>query len=55
MYEIPDAEEKLRMERIKQVMKQEQQLADIKLQHEEKIAKIQENHLEEINQLELEI
>lgn len=51
--EIPDEEESLRMERIKQIMKQEQQLSNIKLQHEEKIAKIKENHLEEINKLEI--
>lgn len=50
---MPDAEEKLRIERIKQIMEQEQQLADIKLQHEERISNMKKNHMNEINRLEL--
>ncbi|CAL1677423.1 unnamed protein product [Lasius platythorax] len=53
MHEISCTEEKLRTERLKQIIKQEQQLANIKLQHEEKIAKLKEDHVEEINQLEV--
>lgn len=43
------------MERIKEIMKQEQQLSSVKLQHEEKICKMKEKHLEEINQLEINV
>lgn len=50
---LSDTEENLRMQRIKQVMYQEQHLAIAKLKHEENIAKIKENHLKQLNEVEI--
>lgn len=50
---VPDGEENLRMQRIKQVMDQEQQLAIFKLRHEESIAKMKENHLKQLHEIEI--
>lgn len=52
-YEISGREENLRVERMQQILKQEQQLTDVKLQHERRMAKIKEDHLQETNRLEL--
>lgn len=52
-YDMSDAEETVRLERLKEIIKQEQHLADVKLQYEQKIAKIKGDHLEEMNRLEL--
>lgn len=41
------------MERIKQVMDEEQQVAHVKRKHEENISNMKENHLKEIYNLEL--
>lgn len=53
IYDMSDVEEKIRVERLKEIIKQEQQLADIKLQNEKRIGKIKADHLEEMNRLEL--
>jgi len=53
MLQTSDAEEKLRVERIKRVIVQEQQLADFKLKHEEKMNNMKEKHLKEINSIQL--
>lgn len=45
----------LHIERIKRVIDQEQRLADIKQKHEEKMSNMKENHLQEIQTLEIEI
>lgn len=46
-------EEDTRIERIRQVMKQEQHLANISSQHEIKMAAMKEEHLREFNYLQL--
>lgn len=53
IYDISSVEEKLRVERLKKIIKQEQQLAEQKLQYEKVLFKIKEDHLQEINKLEL--
>lgn len=50
--ELSDTEENLRTQRIKEVMKQEQSLAVVKLKHEENISKIREDHLKQLNEIE---
>lgn len=49
---LSDAEENLKMQRIKQVMDQEQDLSNVKLRHEESMAQMREKHLEELNEME---
>lgn len=41
----------LKVERLKNIIKQEQELAKVKLQHEKAIAALKENHLQAINKL----
>jgi len=48
-----NAEETIRIERIKQIILQEQDLANIKLNHEETMAAIKEEHQKEFNNLQL--
>lgn len=48
-----NAEETVRTERIKQIMQQEQHLANVKLKHEERMAVIKEEHQKEFNYLQL--
>ncbi|TGZ54600.1 Uncharacterized protein DBV15_12043 [Temnothorax longispinosus] len=50
---LSDTEENLRMQRMKQVIDQEQHLAIAKLRHEESMAKIKENHLKQLNKIEI--
>lgn len=50
---LPNTENTLRIERIQHVIKQDQQLAAIKQEHEERLYNLKENHLKEINNLEL--
>lgn len=50
---LSNTEETLRMERIKQIIEQEQQLAYTKQKHEENMNIMKENHLKEIYNLEL--
>ncbi|XP_026826892.1 uncharacterized protein LOC105286054 [Ooceraea biroi] len=51
--QLSNTEETVRMERIKRVMDQEQQLAHVKQKHEENISSMKESHLKEIYSLEL--
>lgn len=51
--QFSDTEETLRIERIKRVINQEQQLACAKQMHEENVNNIKENHFKKINRLEL--
>lgn len=48
-----NVEETLRIERMKQIMRQEQHLANIKSKHEERMAAMKEEHLKEFNCLQL--
>lgn len=48
-----NAEENIRIVRIKQIMQQEQYLANTKLKHEENMAEIKEKHQREFNSLQL--
>lgn len=41
------------MQRIKQIMDQDQQLTFVKLRHEENITKMKENHLKQLNEMEI--
>ncbi|XP_077265240.1 uncharacterized protein LOC143899110, partial [Temnothorax americanus] len=50
---LSDTEENLRMQRIKQVIDQEQHLAIAKLRHEENMAKLKENHLKQLNEVKI--
>lgn len=47
LLEISNVEEELRIQRLKQIMNQEEQLADIKFKHEERIAIMKEDRLKE--------
>jgi len=49
---LSDTEENLRVQRIKQVMNQEQDLAVAKLRHEENMNKMKEDHLKQLNETE---
>jgi hypothetical protein len=49
---LSDAEKNLKMQRVKQVMDQEQQLVNVKLRHEENMAHMREKHLKELNEME---
>jgi len=51
--DLSETEEILRMQRIKQIMDQDQQLTFVKLRHEENIAKMKENHLQQLNEIEI--
>ncbi|KAM0726168.1 Myb/SANT-like DNA-binding domain-containing protein 3 [Formica fusca] len=51
--EVSNVEEELRIQRIKQIMKQNEQLANIKLKHEERITVMKEEHLKEFNYMQL--
>lgn len=53
MFEISNTEENLRIERLKQIIDQEQQLANLKHRYEEKMANMKETHLREINDIQL--
>jgi len=48
-----DTEENLRIQRIKQVMNQEQDLAVAKLRHEKNMSQIKEDHLKQLNEMEI--
>lgn len=48
-----ETEDELKIEKIKNILKQEQQLAEAKLRHEEAMAVIKQNYIKEINKLEL--
>jgi len=54
---LSDTEENLRVQRIKQVMNQEQDLAVAKLRHEENMSKMKEDHLyiyiKQLNEMEI--
>lgn len=50
---LSDTEETLRIQRIKLIMNQKQDLATIKLRHEENISKIKEDHLKQLNEIEI--
>lgn len=51
--EFIDTEEKLKIERIQQIMNQEAELACMKRTHEEKICKMKEEYLREMNCMQL--
>lgn len=51
--ELLDTEEKLKIQRIQQVMSQEAELARIRQTHEENISKMKEEHLKEMNCMQL--
>lgn len=53
LLEVSTVEEELRIQRIKQIMNQEEQLANIKLKHEERIAAMKEEHLKDYNYMQL--
>jgi len=48
---LSDTEENLRVQRIKQVMNQEQDLAIAKLRHEENMNEMKEDHLKQLNEM----
>lgn len=48
-----ETEDEVKIKRIKNIMEQEQRLAEAKLKYEETMAIIKENHLKESNKLEL--
>ncbi|XP_067212205.1 myb/SANT-like DNA-binding domain-containing protein 3 [Linepithema humile] len=48
-----ETEEEVKIQRIKFIIEQEQQLAEVKLRHEERMAAIRETHLKENNTLEI--
>ena len=48
-----ETEDDLKIDRLRNIIKQEQQLAKVKLEHEEMMATIKETHLNEINKAEL--
>jgi len=50
---LSDTEENLRVQRIKQVMNQEQDLAIAKLRYEENMSKMKEDHLKQLNEMEI--
>lgn len=53
LVEISNVEEELRIQRIKQLMTQEEQLINIKLNHEKNIAIMKETHLKVCNLMQL--
>lgn len=53
LLEISNVEEELRIQRLKQIMNQEEQLADIKFKHEERMAIMKEEHLKECNNMQI--
>lgn len=48
-----ETEDELKLQRLHNIMDQEQQLSKVKLQHEERMAAIREAHIIEVNKLEL--
>lgn len=46
-------EQELRAERIKRIMEEDREIAEVKLQHEKTMAKIKEEHLKEINRIQI--
>lgn len=48
-----ETEDEMKILRIKSIIQREQQLASVKLHHEERMAVIKEEHLKKINQLEI--
>lgn len=51
--ELSNVEENIRIERIREIMKQEQHLSNITSKHEERMAIIKEEHLREYNSLQI--
>lgn len=51
--QLSNTEETLRVERIRRVMDQEEQIAHTKLKHEEFVSNMKENHLKEMYNLEI--
>lgn len=51
--ELLDTENKLKIQRVQQIMSEEAELARIRQTHEEKIFKMKEDHLREMNNMQL--
>lgn len=51
--EVLDIEKSLKIERLKRIIRQEEELAQIKQAHEEKMIKIKEEYVKEMNNMQL--
>lgn len=51
--ELSNVEENIRIERIREIMKQEQHLANMTSKHEERMTALKEKHLKEYNDLQI--